>query len=237
MKTAVLFDLGNTLVEYYSRARLYEILELANREVHARLREHGSLRVTWDIAWERVRGENGEQPDFHVVPLIDRLSRVFELEQSDLSPDLANELCRCWLRPIFACARRYDDSLPVLQELRQNDYRTAIVSNTPWGSPGELWREEMRRLGLAGEVDEVVFCTDVGWRKPARQIFEYAMGKLGVGPDECVFVGDDPRWDIAGPEAIGMDAILIDRSGAAQNSGENAIRNLRELVSVLSALT
>jgi len=46
-------------------------------------------------------------------------------------------------------------------------YRTGIISNLPWGSPPALWREEVGRLGVAGEVDEVVFCGDAGYRKPA----------------------------------------------------------------------
>ena len=95
--------------------------------------------------------------------------------------------------------------------MRAQGIKTAIVSNTPWGSPAALWREELARLGLADAVDVLVFCPDCGWRKPARQIFDYALGKLKAMPEQCVFVGDDPRWDIAGPEAVGMAAVLIDR--------------------------
>jgi FMN phosphatase YigB (HAD superfamily) len=59
------------------------------------------------------------------------------------------------------------------------------------------------------------------------------MDKLGARPEECVFVGDDPRWDIAGPRAIGIEAVLIDRTGKMQDSGEAAIRDLRELLDLL----
>jgi putative hydrolase of the HAD superfamily len=108
--------------------------------------------------------------------------------------------------------------------------KTAIVSNTPWGSPGDLWHEEIRRLGLADHVDTIVCCDDVGWRKPAAPIFQHTMDKLGVTPAECLFVGDDPRWDIVGPRAIGMPAILIDRAGAQEHDGVVTIRDLGQLV-------
>lgn len=224
VKKAVLFDLGNTLVEYFSKAEQHSMLEQANRRVQARLRENGLLRVSWDVAWERALAENKEASDYHVIPLIERLARIFELDQP-LSRRLESDLCRCWLKPVFETARRYPDTLPVLRELRSRGIRTAIVSNTTWGSPGALWREHLRGLELVDEVDEVVFCTDVGWRKPAGRIFEHAMRKLGVSVSDCVFVGDDPRWDIAGPEAIGMDAVLIDRTGLSAG----AVRELTEL--------
>jgi FMN phosphatase YigB (HAD superfamily) len=41
-----------------------------------------------------------------------------------------------------------------------------------------------------------------------------------------VFVGDDPRWDIAGPRAIGMDALLIDRTGAAAGADLTTLADL-----------
>ena len=105
----------------------------------------------------------------------------------------------------------------------------AIVSNTTWGSPAILWREEIERLGLSKYVDTIVFCRDVGWRKPARQIFEFTLEKLQALPQYCIFVGDDPRWNLVGPRAIGIEAVLIDRRGATQDAGEKPIKSLHEL--------
>ena len=117
------------------------------------------------------------------------------------------------MRPICALGRRYDDVLPALKKLQAEGVRTGLVSNTPWGSPADLWREEIERLELTPHFDAIVFCRDVGWRKPAKQIFEFALAKLNARPDECIFVGDDPRWDLAGPRAAGILPILIDRTG------------------------
>jgi putative hydrolase of the HAD superfamily len=82
---------------------------------------------------------------------------------------------------------------------------------------------------LVERVDAVVFCGDVGWRKPARQIFEYTLERLHVAPGACVFVGDDPRWDLVGSRALGMQAILIDRWGTAAERSEAPIAGLGEL--------
>lgn len=201
MKEFVLFDLGNTLVSYYELRDFPPILQAAIGEVERFLGAKAEP--------ERVAAEDFEAQDFCVRPLAGRLGRIFP--EADWPPNMALEACRRFMTPIFALARVYGDVLPTLAALRARGVGTAIVSNTPWGSPAVLWREEMARLGLADAIDVLVFCPDCGWRKPARPIFDHALGKLRATPDRCVFVGDDPRWDIAGPQALGMEAVLIDR--------------------------
>lgn len=201
MREFVLFDLGNTLVSYYEIPDFPPILRAAIGEVEGLLGTKAE--------WERVAAENFEAKDCQVRPLEGRLSRIFP--DSPWSEELSDEACRRFMRPIFAIAHVYDDVLPTLAALREGGVRTAIVSNTPWGSPAALWREELARLGMADVVDVLVFCPDCGWRKPARQIFDHALQRLGAAPGDCAFVGDDPRWDVAGPQAAGMEAVLIDR--------------------------
>jgi putative hydrolase of the HAD superfamily len=233
VKKAVLFDLGGTLVEYYTRAEFPGILEEAIGEVEGYLRHLDLFHVPPEAVWQRVRDEDHEAGDHRVRPLERRLIRIFQPSDANcavaqpVSADLVAEMCRRFLEPIFGRGRRCDDALPVLQRLRTAGLRTAIVSNTPWGSPAELWREEVERHGLF--VQSVVTCRDAGWRKPARQIFEFTLERLGASPQESLFVGDDPRWDVQGPRGMGMEAILIDRQGTVAGSREHTIRSLEEL--------
>ena len=201
MKEFVLFDLGNTLVSYYERSDFPSILRQSIGEVERFLGTSAE--------WDQVAKENFTAKNFQVRPLEERLRRIFP--NAAWSEETAEEACRWFMTPIFALSRVYDDVLPTLDRLRAAGIQTAIVSNTPWGSPALLWREELARLGLADAVNVLVFCGDCGWRKPAKQIFEYTLERLQVTPERCVFVGDDPRWDIAGPQALGMEAVLIDR--------------------------
>ena len=230
MKRYVLFDLGGTLVEYFDRPQFPGILREAIAGVRDCLRAEGLLRVSEEEMWQRVEAENHEASDYRVRPTEERLSRIFQL---DGSPHPTHPVCRVFMRPIFARGRIYDDTVPVLSTLRERGITTAIVSNTTWGSPAELWREEVARHGLDRVADELVFCRDVGWRKPDRRVFEHTLDLLRARVDECVFVGDDPRWDLAGPRAIGMRAILIGRRETPQHSDENPIRGLNELVPLL----
>ena len=228
MKKIIIFDLGNTLVRYYERSEFPAILEQAISGVQDHLREEGLLNVSSDSIWERVEEENHEAGDYSVRPMEERLSRIFRLHPGNNK--LMVTVCRHFMGPIFACAHRYEDTLPALKELGTMGVRKAIISNTPWGSPAKLWREEIKRLELDDQAEAIVFCTDVGWRKPDRRIFEFTLQKLQANPQDCIFIGDDPRWDLVGPRAIGMEAILIDRSGMMQDTEEQPIKSLYELM-------
>jgi len=224
---AVLFDLGNTLVAYWERAQWPAVLHGAIEETMRFLAREGRLRVSADTVWQRVEGHNHELPGHRVYPLQERLVGIFGLAREE--EVLLNEACWRFLAPMFARGQPYADVLATLAALRNAGVKTAIVSNSPWGSPAALWREEIERLGLRQQVDADVFCGDVGWRKPARPIFDLALRKLDVAPDRCLFVGDDPRWDLVGPRALGMRALLIDRTGRLAAPDECPIQSLDPL--------
>jgi putative hydrolase of the HAD superfamily len=76
----------------------------------------------------------------------------------------------------------------------------------------------------------MVFCTDVGWRKPARPIFEHVLAQLQAEPQDCLFVGDEPGWDLDGPRSLGMEAVLIDRQGTVPVTAEASIPDLYRLL-------
>jgi len=123
----------------------------------------------------------------------------------------------------------YDDTVPTLCLLKDRGVKTAIVSNAPWGCPAQLCREEVARVNLIHLIDEIIFCTDVGWRKPAKQIFEYALNRLQETPEHCLFVGDHPEWDFKGPRSIGMDAVLVDRNGTRRIPDEYILSCLGDI--------
>lgn len=228
LKTVLLFDLSGTLAHYYERHQFPEILRLAISCVQSSHQRSNLLNAEPEGIWQRVVEEDHESEDHRIRPLEGRLACVFQIDPSK-QPSQVNDLCRVFMDPIFARGSIYEDAIPALEEARSNGLRTVIVSNTPWGSPAELWHEEIDRLGLEGLADEVVFCRDVGWRKPARQIFEFTLERLGVSPDRCVFVGDDPRWDVVGPEAVGIESVLIKRHDAPSTAGKEPIRTLFQI--------
>lgn len=209
VKKAVFFDLGNTLISYFSRQEFPSILREAIENCREELASRGVTIPDEQGIWLRAKEQDHGSPGNKVYPLGLRLSTIFGVTDAVL----LDELCIEFMRPIFRSARLHDDAKPTLKALREMGVKTAIISNTPWGSPAHIWRRELDRHDLSELVDAAVFCGDVGWRKPDPRIFRHALRRLGLEAEDCLFVGDDPRWDIDGPEALGMDTVLIDRKG------------------------
>ena len=150
---AVLFDLGNTLVAYYRAAEFAPVLErciAAGAEV---LRERPGLgAVDRAAAHERALVANAERTDHRVRPLEERLLEVFGLDARGVPGELVARLGDAFLRPIFATARLDAAALDVLSEIKRLGIKTAIVSNTPWGSPAGVWRGRSSRATACSSV-------------------------------------------------------------------------------------
>ena len=208
MIDAVLFDLGNTLVAYYRAHEFYPILERCVESAAAEMDRNGRS-VDLAAAHARARTLNAESSDGRVRPLEDRLLDIFGGANRSLPSDLLDRLGDAFLAPIFATGRIDPTAVSVLQRLKTLGLKTAIVSNTPWGSSAKAWRNELNRWGLLDNVDETIFCVDVGWRKPQRPVFDYAVKRLGVRASRALFVGDDAKWDIEGAQRAGLIPILL----------------------------
>jgi HAD superfamily hydrolase (TIGR01509 family) len=207
----ILLDHGNTLVDYFGRADQPVVLASALACVHASLQKMG-IDPQGQAPRSFDHPSSARDPDDHrVIPLEDRLAEVYPYIFPRLSGDQIEAICLAFMQPIFERAKLSEDSLPTLIRLKAAGLRTAIVSNSPWGCPGKLWRGEIARHGLADLVDEIVLCTDLGVRKPHPAVYHHTAHSLGLSPAECLFAGDDPRWDVAGPLAVGMPAVLVDR--------------------------
>jgi len=232
---AVLFDLGNTLVSYYAAA---DFAPLLRECVRACVREVGAdfAGVDEEELYRRALTLNVERPDHTVWPMADRLSILFGQDAFDY--ETQEVLTEAFLQPIFATAALDPEALPTLAALRERGIATAIVSNTPWGSPAPAWRAELARLGLLGAVDATVFCGDARHRKPHRAPFDQALYTLGVHADDAIFVGDDPHWDVLGAERAGLRPLLLAPSGgdAAVAPNVTILRNLREVLDHVTAL-
>jgi HAD superfamily hydrolase (TIGR01549 family) len=98
----------------------------------------------------------------------------------------------------------YEDTLPVLDELRASGLKLGLVSNT-----GRDLAEFVRHHRL--EVDAALGSRAHGWTKPHATIFQALLEALEVAPAEAVMVGDSLEEDVEGARALGIGAILLDR--------------------------
>jgi putative hydrolase of the HAD superfamily len=95
--------------------------------------------------------------------------------------------------------------VPVLQGIRDRGWRTGLLSNTHW--PRDLHEKWLADAGLLDLLDVRVYTSDLAHMKPHAEAFRAALGD--VPPAEAVFVGDRPRDDVAGAQAVGMRTVLL----------------------------
>ena len=99
----------------------------------------------------------------------------------------------------------FENSIPLLKELKARGYLTGVITN----GPSVLQNHKMDTSGLRPYCDIVVVSGDEGVHKPDPRIFEITAERLGVKPQECVYVGDHPVNDIQGALSAGMGAIRM----------------------------
>ncbi len=99
------------------------------------------------------------------------------------------------------------DAAGVLAKLVGQGRALGLVSNTFW-SP-VLHDADLTRFGLIDYLPVRVYSCTAGYVKPDPRIYRQALDRLDVAPAEAVFVGDKLEVDIAGPQKLGMRAVLV----------------------------
>jgi putative hydrolase of the HAD superfamily len=94
----------------------------------------------------------------------------------------------------------------LLDSLRDRGLATGLVSNA--FDPGWLLHGDLASMGLAERLDAAVFSSEIGKRKPHPAIFEAVLSRLGVAPEETLFVGDRRYEDVRGAKELGMTTVL-----------------------------
>ena len=106
--------------------------------------------------------------------------------------------------------RLFPEVLEVLDELRERGVTVGVVSNWSERLPALL-----TALGVADRFQFVVTSAEMRAEKPERAIFERALFRAGVPPEEALHVGDHLDRDVRGALGAGLRAALVDRQGAA----------------------
>lgn len=198
---AVLFDAGNTLV-FVEPRRALEVLAPygATTDLDA---FHGAER---GARLRLVRSLAGPSP----VPEADAWRGYFRalLTGLGIRAQVAKEAGRAMLAAHEAdhMWTRIDPATPgALARLRAAGYRLGVVSNADGRMP-----DVMTTVGLEPLFEFVVDSHRVGVEKPDPRIFEIAVERLGLTPEECVYVGDLYAVDVVGARGAGLHPVLLD---------------------------
>jgi putative hydrolase of the HAD superfamily len=121
----------------------------------------------------------------------------------------------------------FADVLPSLPLLRRR-YALATFSNG---------NADLHRIGIAAHFEVTLNAIAVGAAKPDPRSFAAVAAALDLEPEKIAYVGDDPRVDVAGARAAGMQTVWINRAGRTWPDDHEPpvceVRSLAELVELV----
>ncbi len=124
----------------------------------------------------------------------------------------------------------FPETTDVLSELKRLGLKLGIISNFD-----SRVYSVLASLGIRDYFDSVTLSSESGYSKPDPQIFQSAVGSLGVPASNILLVGDSPSDDVEPALAIGLSAVLIDRRD--RYASKNHLRRISSLKDVLLEVT
>ncbi|MBI2896915.1 MAG: HAD-IA family hydrolase [Deltaproteobacteria bacterium] len=209
---AVLFDLGDTLWHFPRMPSDQQIARESGRRIVAQLAAWGigsgagerlaiAMMQADRAATREAERSHGRSPDF--AALLGGL-----LAREGISLD-ERRTAKLWdelhVDGPFLGRTVFPDSIPLIEELRSRGLGVGAVTNRSLGGP--RFREELGLVAMDRIFDCMIVSADEGWLKPHRELFDLAVGALGVEHAETMMVGDDLFADVLGAKSLGMSAV------------------------------
>ena len=98
-----------------------------------------------------------------------------------------------------------DNILETLRKIHERGIKIGLISNAD-KIDSKHWGES----ALAEFFDITIFSCDVGMLKPDVEIYNLAMNKLGVMPEDSIFVGDGGFNELWGARNAGMKTVFTE---------------------------
>jgi|TARA_B100001971_G_scaffold156390_1_gene145945 putative hydrolase of the HAD superfamily len=172
----------------------------------------------------------GEDASYRAELFVRYARRVLE-EMGGTGPGI--DACAREIYEEWAVCRHfslYDDVKPALRQLHERGLRLGLISNTH-----RCLNAFQSHFDLDMFIAGAVSSSDHGFMKPHPSIFEAALLEVGVSADEALMVGDSISHDVDGALRLGMQAVLLARSGQTDAPVEDVpvIASLSELPAVI----
>jgi putative hydrolase of the HAD superfamily len=104
------------------------------------------------------------------------------------------------------------DAVRTLTAIKARGLRTGVISDCTHELPAFL-----PNLPVAPLLDARVFSVELGVCKPDPDIYLAACDRLGVNPEDCLYVGDGGSRELTGADAVGMTAVRLDAPDLADH--------------------
>lgn len=223
--SVIAFDLDDTLWP------CMPTIQRAEKETYAWLQQHYP-RISntyteadlFEFRREFMRSDESYQIDLSLMrrKMLAKLARDFDYEVDSLVAQGFELFYRLRHDVLF-----YDDVFPVLDQLKPH-FQLGSISNGN-ASAGLTPLNEY--------FSYYINAADVMARKPCRVIFDSFCEELQITAEQCLYVGDDPEFDVIGARNAGMHTVWVNRESVNWpdefEPASAEISDLHELVDLL----
>lgn len=224
------FDLDHTLWDFDANARatlaqMHIDLKLPEKGIHDFDLFYRNYLVHNEKLWAKYRNGQIRQDEL-------RLKRMWLalLDFQIADEALAKQMNELFLQLLPTRTILFPDTIEVLRYLRDKGYGLHLITN----GFEETQHSKLKSSGLDEFFGVVVTSECSNSLKPQKEIFEYALNKTGATVEESLMIGDTLDVDVAGALGVGMDAVHVNFTDAAQNIQPTyTVRSLKELKAFL----
>lgn len=222
---AVLFDLGNTLVEPWIPEIVFQRIlnSLGIRRSVSEVKE-ALAKTEAEFNALGYRSLYGKLPYKEYWHKWD--SWVLEFLGVPAKKEHIEEILSKWFD--YAECKMHPDVAETLLKLKKLELKLGLVST---GYEEDI-HTIFEKINLQRELfDVIIGVNTIKKEKPHPEVFRYALAKLNVEPSQALFVGDNVDTDYKGAEKAGLKAILIQRTKSENHStkGFRVIKSLKEI--------
>ncbi len=192
---------------------------------------------SWEALWAQFKGKKKQERelrklrDFYRVQTWLNTLDYFGIQDRWLAKRCAQK---------FISTRRrlhilFEDTLPFLHAI-QGKYKLALITN---GIP-ELQHFKLKKSGLSHFFKVITISGELGTAKPAKQLFDYTLARLGVDAQQVVMIGNSLNSDIQGAKAASISCIWLRRNKSENGSlvsvkPDYQVETLNQVIALLPA--
>jgi len=223
MFSAVLFDLDNTLLDFWNFKQ-----EAARAAAKAMVKK--GLPEKEDKIYKRIfevydeYGVEYQKTFYQVIhPYKLEIGQAERIQQAAIV---------AYLETKFRVLKPYPGVMPTLNKIKKHT-KIGIVTDAP---RNKAW---MRLVisGLDGLFETVVTTDDTKVRKPHRAPFESALRRMNINAKDTLFVGDNNDRDMLGAKNLGMKVCMAKYGEKLPRTKEvkldYEIKNFKELLKII----
>ena len=183
--TNVIFDYGNTIVEFepMNIVRRFGVTDNADADILCE-------KVFDRKCWDKMDSDDITQDEFIKGVLSELPERLHSI---------ARDICNNWITNLPYITGMDD----LIHKLKKDGYRIYLLSNI-----SRYFAENSDKIEIFKEFDGLVFSGSIGLVKPNRDIFEYILEKYSLNPNETLFI-DDNKQNVDTAEDLGIKSLLF----------------------------